>query len=78
MNGDACETCRFWHGLVDDANWMGRVTFRQCRRYPPSIRTKQYEKDNWGHASFPATPSKAWCGEYQPAGLSALNQSQGK
>lgn len=62
MSERACQNCEFWYAPV---NGQIGVEYRQCRRYPPSVRTPQHIKDDWGHTAFPATPSGAWCGEFQ-------------
>jgi hypothetical protein len=73
MDGQKCETCRFWEfcqGVSDESDG-GPAGY--CRRFPPVWIGPGNEGEddhpalcdlNYGH---PTTYAEAWCGEYQPA-----------
>jgi hypothetical protein len=79
MDGERCETCKFWQqsedGTGDRKGW--------CRRYPPTVNhaypiihgivgVQIKDRDPTGsaymegYAQFPMIDAEDWCGEFRP------------
>lgn len=64
MDGERCETCKFWRRNGTAAG--GPPTNEgQCRRNPPVVEQPiDDECPMWNN--WPLTTTMAWCGEFKP------------